>query len=158
MVIAYYIVGAVVAAWVSTGKSHLDLTMSLLLLPSLFLAHFCYKAMAAKNRSDTGSSPIRVCLACQKKLSLFRRLDRQRFCCDEHETMYLTELDQLAIERLQNARVAATATTTQPSLERLTTSLEIKLQREALRSDQQDFCRDGDLNSGSCELVLATNI
>lgn len=156
MMIVYYAIGAAVAAWISTGKSHLDWKLSLLVLPILFLAHFSLKAIAAKNRSNTGSSPVRVCLACQEDLSLFRRLDRQRFCCEEHETLYLAELDKLAIERLQNARCAAPST--QPSLERLATSLEVTLQRADFRQEPRDFYSEQPLNSASCGLMLATNV
>lgn len=156
MVIVYYAVGALVTVWISTGKSHLDWRVSLLLLPTLFLAHFCYKAMAAKNRIDAGSSPIRTCLACQKKISLLRRLDRQRFCCDEHETVYLAELDKLAIERLQNARISAS--TAGPTIERLTTSVEKTLQRQDFRNEAGDFYNKEALNSGSRALVLAVNL
>lgn len=156
MTIVYYAVGAVVTAWISTGKSHLDWRTSLLLLPALFLAHFSYKAIAAKNRSDAGNSPLRTCLACQKKLSLFRRLDRQRFCCDEHETVYLAELDKLAVERLQSARIAA-ATAAQ-TMERLATSLEKTLQREARRTEADDSSNTEALSSTSRALVLAVNL
>jgi hypothetical protein len=46
-------------------------------------------------------------LDCQNDIGLFRRLAQRRFCCEEHEQHYFATLDQLAIERLQNARPAA---------------------------------------------------
>ena len=40
---------------------------------------------------------------------MFRKLARHRFCCDGHERTYLAQLQELAIERLHAARMAASA-------------------------------------------------
>jgi hypothetical protein len=67
------------------------------------LAHVCYNAFAGGTTSQS-----LVCLTCQSNLGLFRRLTNDRFCRDEHEAMYLAELQQLALTRLHNA-VATTS-------------------------------------------------
>jgi hypothetical protein len=52
---------------------------------------------------DTIETPKRSCLACGHEVGIFRRLARQRFCSDEHEQMYFTQLQELAIERLKSS-------------------------------------------------------
>jgi hypothetical protein len=97
MVVAYYIMGAALAAWMTTGNGHLDWRLSLLVLPTMYLAHVCYNALAG------GTSRSPVCLGCKSNLGLFRRLTNHNFCCDKHEAMYLAELQELALTRLHNA-------------------------------------------------------
>jgi hypothetical protein len=67
----------------------------------MYMAHICYNAIAGGTASQS-----RVCLACHSDIGLFHRLAHHRFCCDEHEAMYLTELQELAVARLHNAIVA----------------------------------------------------
>jgi hypothetical protein len=98
MVVAYYIIGAALAAWMTTGNGHLDWRLSLLVLPTMYLAHVGYNAFAG---GTTSQSP--VCLGCQSDLGLFRRLAQRRFCSDDHEVMYLAELQKLALTRLHVA-------------------------------------------------------
>jgi hypothetical protein len=47
-----------------------------------------------------------TCLACLKEIGMFRRLAHHRFCCEEHESTYMAELERVAIERLHNARIS----------------------------------------------------
>jgi hypothetical protein len=61
------------------------------------------------------ASPKLACLHCRNEIGMFRRLARHRFCCDEHESTYLAELEELAVRRLRNARIAAP--TWSPSVE-----------------------------------------
>ena len=41
------------------------------------------------------------CLVCGNDLGLLRRLVQQWFCCQEHEQMYLDELQEVAVMRLR---------------------------------------------------------
>jgi hypothetical protein len=120
MVVAYYIVGAALAAWMTTGNGHLDWKLSLLVLPTMYLAHVCYNAIAGGTTSQS-----RACLACQSDIGLFRRLAHHRFCCDNHEAMYLAELQELAVTRLHNAIAAASWEPSEPILRR-----EVNMNRE----------------------------
>ena len=43
------------------------------------------------------------CLACDVKLGLFRKLSKKRFCSNDHELKYLTELKEIAVMRLRSA-------------------------------------------------------
>jgi hypothetical protein len=49
------------------------------------------------------------CLACLHEIGLFRRLAHHRFCCEQHESTYLAELERIAIERLHSARISASS-------------------------------------------------
>jgi len=103
MVVAYYIVGAAFAIWMTAGNGHLDWKLPLPVLPVMYLAHVCYKTIAGRTTSQS-----LVCLACQSGIGLLRRLTHHHFCCDEHEAMYLAELQELAVMRLHSA-IAATS-------------------------------------------------
>ena len=46
---------------------------------------------------------MKECLACHKKIGMFRRLAHQRFCCQEHEETFWAELQKLAVIRLHDA-------------------------------------------------------
>ena len=106
MVVACYISGAALAAWLATGNGHLDWKMSILVLPLMYLAHLGRKGMAGKRETRrSGTSQYHACLACRTEIGMFRRLKRVRFCCDDHERTYLTELEELAIQRLRNAHI-----------------------------------------------------
>jgi hypothetical protein len=108
VVVAYYIIGAGLAAWLTTGHGHLDWKLSILVLPLMFLAHFCHKAIARRHGSNRpATSSNLACLACMNEIGMFRRLAHHRFCCDEHESTYLAELEAFAIQRLHNARISA---------------------------------------------------
>lgn len=48
-------------------------------------------------------SNMKECLACHKKIGLFRRLASKRFCCQEHEETSWAELQKLAVMRLNQA-------------------------------------------------------
>ena len=100
MVVAYYIIGAALAAWLTTGNGHLDWKLSILVLPLIFLVHFCHKAIGGRQGN-------KACLVCENEIGMFRKLAHDRFCCDEHERLYLAELAELAIQRLHNASLAA---------------------------------------------------
>jgi|ERR1700680_1500580 len=41
------------------------------------------------------------CLVCRSDVGLLRRLIQHRFCCREHEQMYLAELEEVAVTRLR---------------------------------------------------------
>jgi len=99
MMVMYYLAGVSAATW-STEHWHLDVKLSLLVLPLMYLAHLAGNALAGKHKRQ-------ACLGCQKEIGLFRRLAHHRFCCDEHEHLYFAEMDELGIERLRNARPAA---------------------------------------------------
>jgi hypothetical protein len=45
------------------------------------------------------------CLACPLAIGLFRRMNKQRFCCDQHEVMYLAELKDMGVARLRTAGI-----------------------------------------------------
>ena len=120
MVVAYYIMGAALAAWMTTGNGHLDWRLSLLVLPIMYLAHVCYNAFAG------GTSQSLVCLGCKSNLGLFRRLTSHHFCCDQHEAMYLAELQQLALTRLHNAIAPTSVDSSETHLQR-----EVEVNRES---------------------------
>jgi hypothetical protein len=120
MVVAYYIMGAALAAWMTTGNGHLDWRLSLLVLPIMYLAHVCYNAFAGGTTSQS-----LVCLTCQSNLGLFRRLTNHHFCCDEHEAMYLAQLQELALTRLHNAIAVTSVDSGETALHR-----EVKVNRE----------------------------
>lgn len=109
MAVAYYIFGAALAAWLTLGNRHLDWSLSLLVLASMFFAHVSYAVIASKRRSKRSGfrSHKRECLACHNDIGLVRRFSRHRFCSDVHERMYLAELEKIALTRLQNARIPA---------------------------------------------------
>jgi hypothetical protein len=44
-----------------------------------------------------------ACLVCQRELGFFRKLAKRRFCTDEHEEQYMTELKEVALGRLRSA-------------------------------------------------------
>jgi|ERR1700680_3370319 len=113
VVVAYYIVGAALAAWMTTGNGHLDWKLSLLVLPIMYLAHVGYNAFAGGTTSQS-----LVCVACQSNIGLFRRLAHHRFCCDNHEALYLAELQELALTRLHNAIAATSLDPSQTRLHR----------------------------------------
>ena len=98
MVVAYYIVGAAFAAWMTSGNGHLDWRLSLLVLPIMYLVHVAYSAFAGGTTSQN-----LVCLVCQSDIGLLRRLAQRRFCCENHEATYLAELQELALTRLHSA-------------------------------------------------------
>ena len=41
------------------------------------------------------------CLICRNDVGFLRRLVQHRFCCREHERMYLAELEEVAVMRLR---------------------------------------------------------
>ena len=41
------------------------------------------------------------CLVCRGDVGFLRRLIQHRFCCREHEQMYLAELEEVAVMRLR---------------------------------------------------------
>jgi len=41
------------------------------------------------------------CLVCRSDVGFLRRLIQHRFCCREHERMYLAELEEVALMRLR---------------------------------------------------------
>jgi hypothetical protein len=41
------------------------------------------------------------CLVCRNDVGFLRRLIQHRFCCREHEQMYLAELEEVAVMRLR---------------------------------------------------------
>lgn len=51
------------------------------------------------NKSSTPGK----CLVCQSDLGFFRRLNKNRFCTDEHEQQYMAELKEVALGRLRSA-------------------------------------------------------
>ena len=104
MIIAYYVIGATLAAWLSTWNGRSNWALALLMLPVMFLAHYLHGAIA--HRGANGEPPSK-CQACRNRIGLFRRLSHQRFCSEEHERVYLAELQALAIIRLHSAAAAA---------------------------------------------------
>jgi hypothetical protein len=107
MVVAYYIFGAALAAGLTLGNRHLDWSLSVLVLPSMFFVHVCYKLFWAKRKGNVSHfrSHTPYCLACHNDIGRVRRFSRRRFCSNEHEQMYLAELEKIELARLQNARV-----------------------------------------------------
>ena len=55
------------------------------------------KALSIKSRAK--------CLACPLAIGLFRRWNKQSFCCEEHELMYLAELKDMGVARLRTAGI-----------------------------------------------------
>jgi hypothetical protein len=45
------------------------------------------------------------CLACQRPLGVLDRLAKRQFCCAEHEEQYQTKLKDIAVTRLQTAKL-----------------------------------------------------
>jgi hypothetical protein len=45
------------------------------------------------------------CLACQQPLGLMDRLAKRQFCCAEHEEQYLAKLKEIAVTRLEAAKL-----------------------------------------------------
>ena len=109
MTVAYYLFGAAVAAWLTVGSKHLEWSVALLVLPSLFFLHVVYMLLQGKPKRSTPipTSQRPKCLACRRNLGLLRKLSRRRFCSDKHERLYLEELQKIALTRLANARMAA---------------------------------------------------
>lgn len=107
MIVAYYIFGAALDAWLTLGRRHLDWSLSILVLPSMFFVHVCYKMFWGKWKGNVSHfrSHTSYCLACHNDIGLVRRFSRRRFCSSEHEQMYLAELEKIGLTRLQNARV-----------------------------------------------------
>jgi len=106
MVVAHHTTGPVLATWLTDGL--LGWRFSILALSLLILARFCYKAIAGRHESIRfGISPQLPCAHCGKAIGMFRRLAHHHFCCDDHELAYLDKLDEIAIQRLHNARMAA---------------------------------------------------
>src|ERR1700724_2313590 len=109
MIVAYYVLGAAVAAWLTVGNPHLDWSLSLLVLPCMFFVHVSYTVFWAKrNRNNPcfrSNEPN--CLACHNDIGLVRRFSHRRFCSDEHEQLYLAELEKIALARLESARIDA---------------------------------------------------
>jgi len=79
----------------------LDSRVVLIALAATCLAHVCWRVIARKLRRN----PAPRCLACQTGLGLFHRLAHHRFCSEQHEQVYLTELEEIALSRLQGARI-----------------------------------------------------
>ena len=50
------------------------------------------------------------CLVCNADLGFLRKLAKRRFCCDEHEQKYLTDLGDIAVMRLHSAGLRIDAT------------------------------------------------
>ena len=111
MVVAYYILGAALAAWLTTGSGRLDWKLSILVLPLMYLAHLCHKAIASRCRKSAGGiAPARACLYLSgRNWSGCRRLGGHRFCSVDHENAYLAELEKLAVQRLRSACSAVPA-------------------------------------------------
>jgi hypothetical protein len=103
----YYVAGSTVVAWL-TARGQLDSRVGLIVLPLMCLAHACCKAVAGKHRgSGSGSRSLtQKCMACHNDIGLVRRLTHHRFCSEQHEQMYLVELQKLAVARLRSARLA----------------------------------------------------
>lgn len=49
------------------------------------------------------------CLVCRGDVGFLRRLVQHRFCCREHERMYLAELEEVAVMRLRTLDAAGRA-------------------------------------------------
>lgn len=113
MIIAYYVMGATLAAWFSTWNGGSDWALALLVLPVMFLAHYLHGAITHRG---TKGEPGSKCLACHNEIGLHRRLSHQHFCSEEHERVYLAELQSLAITRLHSASAAAPAPSATPAL------------------------------------------
>jgi hypothetical protein len=99
MIAMYCLSGGLVSA-ILAARAHLGILFVALLPPVLYLVHLCWKLTKRKPESF----PCKRCLACQKSIGPLRRLSHQRFCSHEHQTEWLDELDQIAIERLQAGR------------------------------------------------------
>lgn len=102
MIIAYYVIGTTLAAWLMTGNS-LHWTWGLLVLPLTLLTHYLHGSIAQRRAIPGYTSR---CLACRTRIGLFRRFSHQRFCSEEHEQLYLSELQTLAITRLHDSCAA----------------------------------------------------
>lgn len=108
MVMIYGGCGVAAAARMSSHAT-LGFKLTVLALVLLCSAHLSWRAAARKRRLKNFDTPKPKCLACQKELGAFHRLARHRFCSEQHEKIYLTELETLAMARLGSARAAMTA-------------------------------------------------
>lgn len=102
LMIVTYGGGMALAAW-KVSHGHPNSELALTLLPLLSVAHLCCRTISQK-RPNYGRKPN--CLACQNDLSIFRRVAHHRFCCQDHERMYMAELQKIAVARLRSARMA----------------------------------------------------
>ncbi len=102
LMIATYGGGMALAAW-GVSHGHTNSELALTMLPVLAVAHLCCRTISRK-RPTYANLP--KCLACQNDLTVFRRVARHRFCCQEHEQMYVAELQKIAVARLRSARLA----------------------------------------------------
>ena len=84
----------------------LDSRLAVMALCLLYTAHMFWRTRARKRRYAKDSNPKPKCLACRKELGLFHRLAHHRFCSEQHEHVYLAELEEIALARLQGARIA----------------------------------------------------
>lgn len=107
MIAMYCSSGGVVTAMI-VMKTHPSVALLTLALPLLTLAVVCSNRFQTKSRSHAP----KTCLSCQGDITWFRRLSHHRFCSEEHQTQWLAEFEELAIERLQLAHNALADTST----------------------------------------------
>lgn len=50
------------------------------------------------------------CPVCEQSLGLLRKLKKNQFCCEDHQEQYLAELREIAVGRLQTARLRLDST------------------------------------------------
>ena len=133
MIAMYCLSGGLVSA-ILAARAHDGILLVALLPANLYLVYLCWKLSQRKSES----SSCEQCLACQKSIGPLRRLSHHRFCCDEHQTEWLDELDEIAIERLQAGRNETPA---------------LKLREPAFH--QADFHQESDVQGGDFALALA---
>jgi hypothetical protein len=99
-VATYYLGGGTTAAVVAAGMN-LGILFVGFALAVLYLGHLWWTMLQAKRRLRGA----RACLLCQKEIN--RRGADCPFCCEEHQSRWLYELDEIAVRRLQAARYGA---------------------------------------------------
>jgi len=100
LLITTYYLGGAVAATVGAAVMHLGILFVVFVLAVLYLGHLWWTMLWAKHPMGP-----RACLLCQQQMNS-RRADRP-FCCAEHQSRWLCELDEIAVRRLQAARDGA---------------------------------------------------
>jgi hypothetical protein len=100
LLITTYYLGGGLAATVGAAAMNLGILFVGFVLAVLYLGHLWWTMLWAKRPKGPGA-----CLFCQKEMN--RGGADRPFCCEEHQSLWLCELDEIAVRRLQAARNGA---------------------------------------------------
>jgi len=102
LMLTTYIGCAVATVTRMNAHGLVDSRLALIAVSVICGVHVCWKVFAERLRTN----PAPKCLACQTELGVFHRFAHHRFCSEQHEQVYLAELEEVALARLQGARLA----------------------------------------------------